>query len=93
MGAVVWLASGAALFIGLLTPIAGVIAGLGAVGIGLSLLPVPASTLFESRLPLVLTGIMITAVLFLGPGRYSVDARLFGHREIIIPPAHRRPED
>jgi uncharacterized membrane protein YphA (DoxX/SURF4 family) len=25
------------------------------------------------------------ALLFLGPGAYSVDARLFGRREIVIP--------
>jgi hypothetical protein len=28
----------------------------------------------------------------LGPGAFSLDARLFGRREIIIPPAPRRPE-
>lgn len=75
---------------GLFTPIAGVVAGVGALGIGLSLWPAPAPNLFDAKLSLVLTGIMIVAVVFLGPGRYSLDARLFGHREIIIPPARRR---
>jgi uncharacterized membrane protein YphA (DoxX/SURF4 family) len=93
IGAAVGLAAGAALLVGLLTPVAGVLAGLGAIGIGLSLLPAPAPNLFEAKLSLVLTGIMIVAVVFLGPGRYSVDARLFGHREIIIPPPPRRREN
>jgi uncharacterized membrane protein YphA (DoxX/SURF4 family) len=93
IAAVIGLATGAALLIGLLTPIAGVVAGLGALGIGLSLLPAPAPNLFDAKLSLVLTGIMIVAVVFLGPGRYSLDARLFGHREIIIPPPPRRRED
>ena len=34
----------------------------------------------------VLLGIMLVAVIFLGPGAFSVDARVFGPREIIIPP-------
>jgi len=93
IGAVIELASGSALLIGLLTPIAGVIAGLGTLGIGFSFLPAPVPNLFEAKLTLALTGIMIIAVIFLGPGRYSLDARLFGHREIIIPPSPRRRED
>lgn len=92
MGAAIWLTSGAALLVGLLTPIAGIAAGLSTLGIGFSLFPAPAPNLFDTKLPLVLTGIMIAAVVILGPGRYSMDARLFGHREIIIPPSPRRPE-
>ena len=93
LGAVVGLGSGAALLMGLLTPVAGVIAGMGALGIGFSLWPPPAFNLFDAKLSLVLTSIMIVAVVFLGPGRFSLDARLFGHREIIIPPAPRRREN
>ena len=86
------LASGAALLLGLLTPIAGVVAGVGALGIGFSLWQAPTPNLFDAKLSLVLTAIMTAAVVFLGPGRYSLDARLFGHREIIIPPPPRRRE-
>lgn len=87
IGAAIGMAAGGALLIGLLTPVAGVVAGLSAVGIGLSLLPAPIPNLLEARVSLLLTGIMTLAVIFLGPGRYSVDARLFGRREIIIPPS------
>jgi hypothetical protein len=31
------------------------------------------------------------ALAMLGPGAHSVDARLFGRREIIIPDCRRRP--
>ena len=93
IAAAIGLASGAALLIGLLTPVAGVVAGLCTLGVGFALLPAPAPNLFDAKLSLVLTGIMIIAIVFLGPGRYSLDARLFGHREIIIPPSPRRHEN
>jgi hypothetical protein len=31
------------------------------------------------------------ALVLLGPGAFSIDARLFGRREIIIPEARRSP--
>ncbi len=33
--------------------------------------------------------ILAAVIALLGPGAYSLDARLFGRREIIIPPASR----
>jgi uncharacterized membrane protein YphA (DoxX/SURF4 family) len=80
------LASGAGLVIGFLTPVAGAIAGLGAVGIGWSFLPACSPNLFDAKLSVIFAVIMTAAIVFLGPGAYSVDARLFGRREIIIPP-------
>jgi uncharacterized membrane protein YphA (DoxX/SURF4 family) len=79
-------AGGAALLIGFLTPIAGALVGLGAVGIGWSILPACNPNLFDAKLSVIFACIMTAAIVFLGPGAFSLDARLFGRREIIIPP-------
>lgn len=84
------LAAGAALVVGLLTTLAAVLAGLGAAGVGLSLLPACNRTLLDSRAAIVLAATMLVAVLLMGPGAFSGDARLFGRRQIIIPPAPSR---
>jgi uncharacterized membrane protein YphA (DoxX/SURF4 family) len=44
----------------------------------------------ESSLSAALVSIIAAAVICLGPGAFSLDSRLFGRREIIIPRA--RPE-
>jgi hypothetical protein len=35
---------------------------------------------------------MTIAIVFLGPGAFSLDAYLFGRRELIIPPSSRPPK-
>ena len=85
------IASGALLLIGFLTPVAGVLVGLGTLGIALGWLPPAARNLFDAKLPTVFAVIMSAAIVFLGPGAFSIDARLFGRREIIIPPVSRSP--
>ncbi len=85
------MAAGAALLAGFLTPIAAIIAGPGAAGVCLSLLPVCTRNMFDSSLPILLAATILVAILLLGPGAFSVDARLFGRREIIIPPISRKP--
>jgi uncharacterized membrane protein YphA (DoxX/SURF4 family) len=85
------LAAGVLLLIGYLTPIAGAAVGLGAIGVELSLLPACASTLFDSRPAIVFAVTMLVAILLLGPGAFSLDARIFGRREIIIPPRTSLP--
>lgn len=82
-------AAGAALILGLFTPVAALLTGLGAIAAGFSLLPAPVSNVTESKLALILIATVAVAIACLGPGGFSVDARLFGRREIIIP---RRPE-
>lgn len=84
MGAAAFVASGL-LALGLLTPIVAVAVAACAAGSVLSLLPSATPTLFESPLSLAFGGTMLLVILFLGPGAYSLDARLFGRREIIIP--------
>lgn len=78
------------LTIGLLTPLAAVLIILGVTGLAIGLLPPCDLNLFEARLTVVFAAAMLAAVFLLGPGAFSLDARLFGRREIIIPPAHPR---
>jgi uncharacterized membrane protein YphA (DoxX/SURF4 family) len=80
------LAAGGLLIVGFLTPIVGAVVAAGAVGIAVSLLPVSTQTLFGSKPATVFGLAMLVAIVALGPGAFSVDARLFGRREIIIPP-------
>jgi uncharacterized membrane protein YphA (DoxX/SURF4 family) len=81
-------AGGAVLLIGFLTPIASIVAGLGSAAIGLSWAS-PSADLFDARLWMVLLLTMSVSVLLVGPGAFSLDARLFGRREIIIPQPSR----
>ncbi len=76
---------GTLLVIGLLTPIAGAVGVLGAVGLGFSLLPPCTPALFDAKLPIILAASMLIAIMLLGPGAFSIDARMYGRREIIIP--------
>ena len=80
------LAAGALLLVGFLTPVAGAVVGLGGVGVALSLLPACTSIIFDSNLAIAFAGTMLVGIIVLGPGAFSLDARVFGRREIIIPP-------
>jgi uncharacterized membrane protein YphA (DoxX/SURF4 family) len=82
-------ASGAALLIGFLTPLASLLAALSFLGIGFSWVPMPPWGLYDARV--VSVGVIITAVAIalLGPGAFSLDGYLFGRREIVIPPSSR----
>src|SRR4029077_9756097 len=75
------LLTAAALLLGFLTPLAAGMAGAGGVGLALSLLPWAESSLV-CRVPFVTVVVMSVAVILIGPGAYSLDARLFGRREI-----------
>jgi uncharacterized membrane protein YphA (DoxX/SURF4 family) len=77
------IASGALALIGFLTPFAAVVAAIGALNFAFS----------EARWTPVAGAFIAAAVALLGPGGFSVDARLFGRREIIIPPVMRRSPD
>lgn len=76
------------LLVGFLTPVAGVAVGLGAIAIALSLLPGCLPSLFETKTNVAFAVTMLLAIIVLGPGAISIDARLFGRREIIIPSAN-----
>jgi hypothetical protein len=80
------LATGGLLLVGLLTPFAGSIVVLGAFGVLLSLFPSSTPNVFDSKSATVFASAMLVTIIGAGPGRYSADARIFGRREVIIPP-------
>ena len=84
--------SGISLFLGFLTKAACVLAALAIIAIALPWLPAPTLSLFSGKLSLIFVGIMMAAIILLGPGAFSLDARLFGRREIIIPHSNRSPK-
>jgi uncharacterized membrane protein YphA (DoxX/SURF4 family) len=80
-------AAGIALLAGFLTPVAAALVGIGATGTLISMVPGHRPDLFSSKLSVALLAIVAAAVVLLGPGAFSFDARLFGLRELIIPPS------
>jgi uncharacterized membrane protein YphA (DoxX/SURF4 family) len=76
------IAVGAAIFVGFLTPAASAAATVGYLMTGVS--PSLANNYISAITAFNLAAISAALVL-LGPGAFSLDARLFGRREIIIP--------
>jgi uncharacterized membrane protein YphA (DoxX/SURF4 family) len=85
-------ASGVALLLGLLTPVACIVVGLCNVSVALLWLPASLPNLFADHLSPLFLVIMAAGLVLTGPGAFSFDARLFGRREIIIPPVARPPQ-
>jgi uncharacterized membrane protein YphA (DoxX/SURF4 family) len=80
---------GALLLIGFLTPIAGALPAIGYSAIEISLLLGSGAALSENAATAIDLAVMSIALVLLGPGAFSLDARLFGRREIIIPERRR----
>ncbi len=87
------LLSGFCLLIGFLTPILSLLACLESLGIAFSWGPLQLMTPLESKLALLPIIAIAGAIALLGPGAFSIDARLFGWKEIVIPPACRPPQE
>jgi uncharacterized membrane protein YphA (DoxX/SURF4 family) len=80
-----YLATGAALLIGFLTP---AFSALFCLKIVFSLCIVPSTPCCNHlwcNLPGIYAVVISIALMIFGPGAFSLDARLFGRREIIIP--------
>jgi uncharacterized membrane protein YphA (DoxX/SURF4 family) len=83
--------TGGLLLAGLMTPlVAGLVAAVG-IGIALSLIPLPPQAVFDSYLAIVNLIVLSIAIVLLGPGAFSLDARMFGRREITIPASRDVP--
>ncbi|HEX5226206.1 MAG TPA: hypothetical protein VFW44_00785 [Bryobacteraceae bacterium] len=87
-GLAVFLAGGM-LLVGYLTPLVATVVGAAAIGVAASLLPVCVPSLLDSKPTLVFALTLFLIVTVLGPGAFSLDARLFGRRQIFI----SRPND
>ena len=78
------IASGTSLVAGILTPGAGAVAASATMAIALNASPAASRMLIDSAAALIVT-VNAVALVLLGPGAYSIDAYLFGRREIVIP--------
>ncbi len=85
------LAGGVCLLIGFLTPLVAALIGI-AVLVNAVSLPLRGGYLFNNKLATVEIVVMAVAIGLLGPGAFSVDARLFGRREIVIPAGSSTPK-
>lgn len=88
---VVAMAAGVLLLVGFLTPFASVLAALIGVGDGLWWFQAPTSNFLDTKMTVIFAAMMAISIACLGPGAFSIDARLFGRREIVIPDASRAP--
>lgn len=82
---------GTALLTGFLTPIAGACASLGYLAIGISWFLRSRDNGHDQTVAALYLLVISIAITLLGPGAFSLDARLFARREIIIPEASRPP--
>jgi uncharacterized membrane protein YphA (DoxX/SURF4 family) len=83
------IAVGAAIFLGFLTPAASAAATVGYLITGGSSFLMTEANHHISTLGAFNLAAMSAALVLLGPGAFSLDARLFGRREIIIPEGRR----
>jgi len=82
---------GLILLIGFVTPLAGAAATIGYVVMGVSMLLAGDANKHNQAFTALNLAVMSIALVLLGPGAFSLDARLFGRREIIIPEGRRPP--
>jgi putative oxidoreductase len=77
--------AGLLLLVGVLTRLVGAVAVMACIGSAFSWSPGFKVGLLVTPPTAALSAVIAVAVVCLGPGAFSLDARLFGRREIIIP--------
>ena len=77
--------SGAFLLTGLMTPLTALLVAVGGVVFEYFWIPQANEHLFHSHLAIINLIVLALAIGLLGPGAFSLDARMFGRREITIP--------
>jgi uncharacterized membrane protein YphA (DoxX/SURF4 family) len=64
---------------------------LGNLAIGISCFLTSGENTHGKAIASIYLAVISLAIVLLGPGAFSLDARLFGRREIVIPEASRTP--
>ena len=82
--------SGIGLVAGILTPVAAVTVGLSTLAMAAAWPPPVVAGVVIDRPAAALAIAVALALAMLGPGSHSIDALLFGRREIVIPESARR---
>jgi uncharacterized membrane protein YphA (DoxX/SURF4 family) len=85
--------AGLFLVLGFLNWVVCAVCALISLGVAVSLIPVPIANVTAIRISAVFTAVIAIALLCLGPGAYSLDARRHGRREIIIPARARSSDE
>jgi uncharacterized membrane protein YphA (DoxX/SURF4 family) len=85
-------ATGVFILIGFLMPIVSLLATVECLSMVVYGITLPHS-LFSSKLVAIQAAAIFVAMALLGPGAFSVDARLFGWKEIVIPAAPHKPQE
>jgi len=85
-------AVGFLLLIGFLTRFVALAAAVVGVAGIFSWLPAPQPSAVVTPITAALYAVIAVAIMCLGAGAFSLDARLFGRREIVIPPSPQKDE-
>jgi len=83
---------GVCLLTGFLTPVVSIAIVILSLALTPYKVPIVAGNAPDGTLAFFELIVMAAAIALLGPGAFSLDARLFGRREIVIPPSSRAPE-
>jgi uncharacterized membrane protein YphA (DoxX/SURF4 family) len=84
--------AGTSLFIGLMTSTAAIIIVGGTIGTAISIFPTAPNSLIEPPICAIYVTVTAIVIWLIGPGAFSLDALIFGRREINIPGKFNPPK-